>query len=80
MDTSNGFENNQTSLVNENVPNQLLYKYCVHQLLDIMGSLLDRPLIKKDFEEKYPILVEKMNQELDTAKAIYDAQVAVKGM
>ena len=44
-----------------------------------MGSLLDRPLIKADFEEKYPILVSMMNKELDTAKEIYDQQVATKG-
>lgn len=43
-----------------------------------MGSLLDRPLIKKDFEEKYPILVELMNKEMDTAKEIYDAQMQIK--
>ncbi|WAR03796.1 DYHC-like protein [Mya arenaria] len=47
-------------------------------LLDILGTLLDRPLIKKDFEEKYPILVDMMNQELDTAKEIYDAQMTLK--
>ena len=43
-----------------------------------MGTLLERELIKKDFEAKYPILVQMMNQELDTAKAIYDTQMAVK--
>ena len=43
-----------------------------------MGSLLERELIKKDFEAKYPILVQMMNTELDTAKAIYDTQMDVK--
>lgn len=43
-----------------------------------MGSLLERPLIKKDFEEKYPILVTMMNSELDVAKEIYDQQMQTK--
>ena len=43
-----------------------------------MGSLLDRPLIKKDFEEKYPTLVAMMNEELDISKEIYDKQMATK--
>ena len=43
-----------------------------------MGSLLERELIKKDFEEKYPILVQMMNRELDIAKEIYDNQMAIK--
>lgn len=43
-----------------------------------MGSLLERELIKKDFEAKYPILVQMMNQELDVAKEIYDNQMGVK--
>jgi len=43
-----------------------------------MGTLLERPLIKKDFEEKYPILVAMMNKELDVAKEIYDMQMQTK--
>ena len=43
-----------------------------------MGSLLERELIKKDFEEKYPILVQMMNKELDVAKEIYDKQIQIK--
>lgn len=45
------------------------------QLIDIMGSLLDRPLIRKDFDEKYVIIVDKMNDMLDEAKVLYDKQV-----
>lgn len=48
------------------------------KLLDIMGTLLDRPLIKKDFEGKYPVLVEMMNKEMDIAKEIYDNQMQTK--
>ena len=43
-----------------------------------MGSLLERELIKKDFEEKYPILIEMMHRELDIAKEIYDNQLQIK--
>ncbi|XP_064623162.1 dynein beta chain, ciliary-like [Lineus longissimus] len=44
----------------------------VFKLTDILGSLLNRPLIKENFEEKYPIIVSLMNAELDAAKIIYD--------
>jgi dynein heavy chain len=47
-------------------------------MLDILGSLLDRELIKKDFDEKYPLIVKMMDRELDTAKVIYDNQTAAK--
>ncbi|KAK6170907.1 hypothetical protein SNE40_019193 [Patella caerulea] len=50
----------------------------IFKLIDIMNTLLDRPLIKQDFEAKYPIVVVKMNQELDEAKNIYDLQMAEK--
>ena len=48
------------------------------QLIDVMGSLLERPLIKKDFEDKYPEVVRMLDELLDEAKAMYDAQVAFK--
>ena len=43
-----------------------------------MGGLLERPLIKCDFEAKYPIIIDMMNNELDIAKNIYDVQMAMK--
>ena len=43
-----------------------------------MGTLLERPLIKMDFDQKYPILVDMMNGLFDEAKTIYDDQMAVK--
>ena len=43
-----------------------------------MGTLLDRPLIKTDFELKYPILVDMMNKEMDVAKEIYDHQMELR--
>lgn len=43
-----------------------------------MGTLLDRGLIKKDFDDCYPQIVELMDRELNTAKDIYDAQHEAK--
>ncbi|XP_063817028.1 dynein axonemal heavy chain 9 isoform X3 [Pseudophryne corroboree] len=42
------------------------------RLLDMFGSLLDRPLIAQDAFDKYPLLIAMFEQELDSAKAIYD--------
>ena len=46
------------------------------QLLDMMGSFLERPLIQKDFRENYHVLVRMCDQELDSAKVIFDDQLA----
>ena len=43
-----------------------------------MGSLLDRPLIQKDFDNKYPVVVHMMNILLDEVKIMYDDQIAKK--
>ncbi|KAK3091630.1 hypothetical protein FSP39_021358 [Pinctada imbricata] len=50
----------------------------VYKLLDIMGSLLERPLIKKDFDSKYPMIIDLMLDEMDQAKEIYDLQMSKK--
>ncbi|KAM3922058.1 dynein axonemal heavy chain 9 [Leptodactylus fuscus] len=42
------------------------------RLLDIFGSLLERPIIAQDAFDKYPLLVSMYEKELDDAKAIYD--------
>ena len=44
-------------------------------MIDIMGPLLDRPTIKKDFDEKYPVIIDRMHEMLDEAKLMYDNQV-----
>lgn len=46
------------------------------QMLDMMGSLLDRPVIYKFFQHNYLELVKMCNSELDDAKVIYDKQRA----
>ncbi|CAH1795230.1 unnamed protein product [Owenia fusiformis] len=47
------------------------------KLIDIFGSLLERQLIKEDFDKSYPQLITMMDNELDTAKAIYDKQMVM---
>lgn len=45
------------------------------KLFEMMGSLLERPIIQKDFRYKYPILLSTYNEELDQAKVIFDRQM-----
>ena len=42
----------------------------------MMGSFLERPLINKDFNENYQVLVKMCDKELDSAKVIFDNQLA----
>ncbi|XP_076453714.1 LOW QUALITY PROTEIN: dynein beta chain, ciliary-like [Babylonia areolata] len=48
------------------------------KLIAIMGSLLERPLIKKDFEPKYPVVLQMLHDTLDEAKGLYDNQMAIR--
>ncbi|GAB1599188.1 dynein beta chain, ciliary [Argonauta hians] len=45
------------------------------KLIDMMGSLLERPLIKKDFNGKYLKIVEMLNEELNQVKEMYNEQM-----
>lgn len=45
-------------------------------MLDMMGSLLERPIVHDIFQHNYPILVHICNKELDDAKVIFDRQLA----
>jgi len=47
------------------------------QLLEMMGSLIERPHIQQDFQTKYPTLLSMYEQELDQAKVLYDRQLAL---
>ena len=49
---------------------------CVLQLIEMLGGLLERPLIHRDFKRNYPLLISMYSSELDTAKLIFDEQVA----
>ena len=41
----------------------------------MLGTLLERPLISRDFQNKYPKLISMYNLELDEAKLIFDRQL-----
>ena len=43
-----------------------------------MGTLLDRELVKADFDNRYPLVVDMMHEELDSVKKLYDEQMALK--
>ena len=45
--------------------------------MEMLGPLLQRPLIHRDFQYKYPILLEMYSQELDQAKVVFDHQLAL---
>lgn len=47
------------------------------KMIAIFGTLLERPLVKQDFDPKYPILIEMMDTEMDLAKEMYDEHMAV---
>ena len=41
-----------------------------------MGTLLERPLIKKDFQTKFPLIIKAVDTELDAVKKLYDQQMS----
>lgn len=45
------------------------------QLLDMFGSLLERPLIAADAADKYPVLIRMFNSALDHARLIYSRHI-----
>ncbi|XP_016013564.2 dynein heavy chain 9, axonemal isoform X3 [Rousettus aegyptiacus] len=45
------------------------------KLLDIAGSLLERPLIARDTSDKYLVLIKMFNKDLDTVRIIYSQHV-----
>jgi len=50
----------------------------VFKLLNIFGSLLERPLIKQDFNANYPKVVSMMDDSIAEVKTIYDDYIAIK--
>lgn len=47
----------------------------IFKLFEMMGPLIERPLVQKQFQYKYPILLSMYNEELDKAKVIFDRQM-----
>ncbi|XP_076856222.1 dynein axonemal heavy chain 9 [Brachyhypopomus gauderio] len=41
------------------------------KVLDMFGSLLERPLIDADAQKRYPVLIKMFDKELDCCKALY---------
>ena len=41
-------------------------------MVDIFGSLLERPLINEDFKSRYPCLMKMIEADLDEVKKIFD--------
>lgn len=41
-------------------------------MVDIFGSLLERPLIYEDFKSRYPCLLKMIEVDLDEVKKIFD--------
>ena len=48
------------------------------QMIDIFGSLLERPLIKQDFDKNYPEIVDMMDRDVLDCKEIYDTAMEVR--
>ncbi|ESO12478.1 hypothetical protein HELRODRAFT_155577 [Helobdella robusta] len=47
----------------------------VFKLLDSLGTLLDRPTIKNDVDEKLPDIIKQMDDFLSETKQLYDDQI-----
>ena len=43
----------------------------------MMGTLLERPIIREKFEHKYLILLQMVNQEMDAVKKLFDNQLSL---
>ena len=44
-------------------------------MVDIFGTLLERPLIQEDFKSRYPCLMIMIEADLDEVKKIFDYHV-----
>ena len=54
------------------------YYILFFQLLEMMGSIIERPLVHRDFQFKYPLLLTMYDRELDEGKAIFNQQHALQ--
>ncbi|XP_066292954.1 dynein beta chain, ciliary-like [Branchiostoma lanceolatum] len=48
----------------------------IFKLLDIFGSLLERPIISEDTNSRFPTILSMYDRDLDTAKQMYDLYMA----
>ncbi|CAG7732677.1 unnamed protein product [Allacma fusca] len=47
----------------------------VYKLVQVLGSLLERPAIKNDIEPKYPEYIKMLEKDFDTVKELFDEQI-----
>lgn len=52
--------------------------YFKSKLITILGSLLERDVIKHDFDSKYDHIVQLLEEEMDDTKRLYDIQKNIK--
>lgn len=50
----------------------------IFKLIMILGSLLARPIIKRDFDSRYYIIADILEEEMDSTKKIFDEQNELK--
>ena len=50
----------------------------IYKLITILGSILERSTIKKDFEPRFSQILAMLEQEMDDTKKIYDEQEGLK--
>ena len=50
------------------------------QMIDIFGTLLDRPVIHEDFKSKYPCILGMIETDLDEVKRIFDHHIAAEAV
>ncbi len=54
------------------------YFYLKSKLITILGSLLERDVIKHDFDSKYYHIVQLLEEEMDDTKRLFDIQKNIK--
>ncbi|XP_076454452.1 dynein beta chain, ciliary-like [Babylonia areolata] len=47
----------------------------IFKLIVMMGNFMERPLIKQDFECKYPLIMQRLNEHLDITQLMIDRQL-----
>ncbi|XP_057668614.1 dynein beta chain, ciliary [Diorhabda carinulata] len=50
----------------------------IFKLINIAGSVLDRPIIKKEFTNQYEKIVDMLEEEIRAVEAIFDEQMELK--
>lgn len=56
----------------------ILWPIYILQLIMILGPMLERPLIKNDFDSNFPKVVKMMDDNIFACKEIYDTAMEVR--